>query len=231
MRKVMILFALLFAPPLQAEELYEWEAERVHSDLPLYTFDWDDVWPRGMTGPDIIAGCESRVAFGDWEFKPNPDDEFGDPYWIRVANYGAFHCAANLYNADEREGLDEGGFSRGLFARIGETRKGGELFELWALQEGFVPGSDYLLLARKAENDDLITRFEVLQRRCPRSRMREVDGLDIWTTSYCSINTRGELLRLAKRMLREPALGTLSLAKEEGPVSEETGPTNSEASN
>src|SRR3546814_16867158 len=93
MRSILALFALCLSLPLHAEDEYEWQAERVHAPLPLYTFEWDDAWPRSYTAPDIIAGCTSRVAFGDWQFLPNPADEFGDPYWLRVSNYGVFHFA------------------------------------------------------------------------------------------------------------------------------------------
>src|SRR3546814_463228 len=149
MRSILALFALCLSLPLHAEDEYEWQAERVHAPLPLYTFEWDDAWPRSYTAPDIIAGCTSRVAFGDWQFLPNPDDEFGDPYWIRVSNYGVFHCAANLLIADDRDNLDDGEFMRGLFVRIGTGMLDGTTWELWVLQQGFVPGSSYTLLARK----------------------------------------------------------------------------------
>jgi hypothetical protein len=230
MRKFLFIAAAFFAAPLQANEGYEWEAEHIHSDLPLYTFDWDDLWPRSMTAPDIIAGCTSRVAFGDWAFKPNPDDESGDPYWIRVSNYGAFHCAANLRVSDARENLNDGRFSQGLFAKIGKARKGENSWELWVLQEGFVPGSDYLLLAREADDESVVDEFTVLQRRCPKRAIRETRSLDIWGGRYCSINSQRELLSLAKRMLREPPLGTLTRHGKKVPDTEVPDPSKSQAS-
>ncbi|MEQ8412455.1 MAG: hypothetical protein RIB52_12980 [Erythrobacter sp.] len=33
------------------------------------------------------------------------EDEYANPWWLRVSNCGAFHCAANLLEADEGEGL------------------------------------------------------------------------------------------------------------------------------
>jgi len=143
---------LLAAPALAEDEKYVFEAELIHAPVPLYTFDWKQVWPRGMVpDADTIAGCASRVAFGDWRFTPNLEDEYADPWWLRVSNYGVFHCAANLLEADEREELGEGEFSRGLFAMIGEGSTDGRAWELWVLQKGFVPGSAYVLLAREAE--------------------------------------------------------------------------------
>jgi hypothetical protein len=230
MRRLFLLTSILAASPALAEdEEFVFETELIHAPVPLYTFDWEKVWPRGMVpDADTIAGCESRVAFGDWRFTPNPDDEYADPWWLRVSNYGVFHCAANLFEADEREELDDGQFSRGLFAMIGEGSVKGREWEIWVLQEGFVPGSDYLLLAREPGEEDLVKAFTVLQSRCPRKSLREADGINVWRTRYCAIESRAELLALARRMLREKPLGTLELVKdenEEGPDAEAPDPS------
>ena len=52
--------------------------------------------------------------------------------------------------------------------------------------------------------------------------------MDVWARDYCKINGRAELLRFARRMLREPDYGTLELAKaiEEGPETEASDPSN-----
>lgn len=231
MRLILTLFALCMSLPLHAEDEYEWQAEHVHSPLPLYTFEWDDAWPRSYTAPDIIAGCTSRVAFGDWQFQPNSDNEFGNPYWIRVSNYGMFHCAANLLVARAQGDLDDGEFMRGLFVRIGEGRAGGITWELWVLQEGFIPGSSYTLLARKKGVEGIIEEFTVLQRRCPQANIRKVSGMDIWSTRYCAIDSRAELLALSRRMLHEPPLGILARANEEVPDAETSDPSHSDPSN
>lgn len=220
MRAFLCLALLALAAPLGAaapEENYAWQSARLHAPVPLYTFAWRDLWPRSIEnpGPDVIAGCETRVAFGDWHFIPNPADSSGSDYWLRIANYGAFHCAANLYNAAARDDLDEGDFSRGLFARIGEGRAGGKTYELWVLQEGFVPGSSYMLLAREKEaGGALVERFDVLQVRCPSRWKREAGNMDVWLTRYCAVESRGELLAFARQMLREPFLGALRREKD-----------------
>lgn len=232
--------ALTGAPRLAAEDDEEQGVELaddwLHAPLPLYTFAWPDLWPRHFVPdpePGVISlgGCESRVAFGDWRFVSNPADPFSNEYWLRVDNYGVFHCAANLYNADAREELSEGEFSRGFFALIGEGHARGRTYELWVLQEGFVPGSSYMLLARnKAEQQETsIRRFEVLQRRCPRGKLRVAEEMDVWRTRYCAIDSRAELLTLARRMLQEPFLGALTWAGEEkGPEAEASDPLISE---
>ncbi|RPF71964.1 hypothetical protein [Aurantiacibacter spongiae] len=216
MRAPALFLSLLIATPAWAQGTREYEAdeefvtERVHADLPLYTFDWEQLWPRGMTGENIIAGCESRVRFGDWIMQPNPADEHADgPEWYRFTNYGAFHCSAGIVFADEREELEKGNASTGFFALIGMTADGSR--ELWALQRGFIPGSDYLLLARKPDAD-IVTRFDVLQLRCPPGHWRALadpDALDIMRTGYCAINSQDDLLALARAMAALPPLGTL----------------------
>lgn len=200
--------------PAEAEEPEQVElvAELIHSDLPLYTFEWEDFWPRNFyrgEGDDFTFGCESRVAFGDWQFIPNPIDEYLYGWWLRIDNYGVVHCAANLYHANERDALADGEFSRGFFVRLGKARRDGHDWELWAIQEGMVPGSDYVLLARESR-DGLIEEFSVLQRRCRENSMRRSEGLDVWNASYCLIKSRAELLAVAESMLVLPPLGTLS---------------------
>lgn len=203
------------APVLAAAGEEEEEAEvatdLLHAPRPLYTFAWPDVWPRSFVneGPEWSFGCESRVAFGDWQLVSEQRDYGGLGSWVRVANYGVFHCAANFYAAETREELAKGEFSRGLFALIGEGRAQGKTYELWVLQKGFVPGSSYVLLARdKAERQEgSIARFDVLQRECPRGRLRAADNMDVWSTRHCSIESRDELLALARKMLRKPFLG------------------------
>ena len=210
-------FAALVVAPVssQAEDEPEVVAERIHSNLPLFTFDWEDLWPRGFHSGDAF-GCTSLVAFGDWRFVPAETDGAGDEFWERYTNYGAFHCAAIMRTADERAGLDEAEWDYGFFVRLGRARLGTDRWELWALQKGTVPGSDYILLAREAGQEGPIESFRVLQRRCPSGRLLEAEGFDIWGTRYCAINSRAELLALGRRMLRLPPLGTIAHVPDPG---------------
>lgn len=101
--------------------------------------------------------------------------------------------------------------------------------ESWVLQKRFVAGSDFVLLAREAQGRDLAARLTVLQRRSPRRRVRENDGTDSWTIRYRAVESRAELLALARRMLREEPLGRLELVEdenEEGPDAETSDPSN-----
>lgn len=202
--------AALAAGPLraEAEERPEPVLELIHSDLPLYTFEWADLWPRSFHGDDEF-GCLSRVPSGDWRFTPANGEE-DDGYWDRYTNYGVFHCAAIFRTADERAELADAKWKYGFFVLIGKARVRSRSWELWALQKGMIPGSEYILLAREAGTPGRVESFRVLQRRCPPGRIREAKNLDIWGSRYCSIDSRAELLTLARRMLRRPPAGTLS---------------------
>lgn len=81
-------------------------------------------------------------------------------------------------------------------------------YNLWAIQIGARPGSNYLLLARESEKE-LDDSYLVLQRKCPRNNIRSGPNLDILKTDYCSINSRKDLIQLAKNMLKRPPLGFL----------------------
>ena len=188
---------------------HEFYSEMIHSDLPLYNFEWDDLWPRNFSegeGEDFTFGCMSRFRFGEYQFTPNESDEYGDSWWLRIDNYGVFHCAANFHTAYERAELEDGEFSRGYLVRLGAI----DDTELWAIQDGIIPGSSYTLLA-KPRSDAISQDFTVLQRRCPDGAMRALaGGFDTWSTDYCAINSREALLALAKDMLSLPPLGTLN---------------------
>ena len=194
-----------FSSPALADE--EMTAEHIHSTLPLYTFDWEQTWPRSFSSGEEF-GCTSRVAFGDWRFTPSPDNSGGEQHWERFTNYGGFHCAAIMRTADEQSALDGSRWAYGFFVQLGTARKGAVRWELWALQKGIVPGSEYTLLAREPAGAT-IERFTVLQQRCPSGMKRETKGLDIWNTRYCAINSRAELLSLSRKMLALPALGVI----------------------
>lgn len=193
-----------------AAEEQETVIERMHSDLPLYTFDWDQLWPRSFTDADSF-GCSSRVPFGDWQFTPSKSDENAEGSWYRFANYGVFHCAAVIQSAGERAELAGVASRHGFFVQLGRSRVQSSDWDLWALQVGIIPGSDYTLLARPSGRPGRIEDFVVLQQRCPSGMIRQTKGMDIFSTRYCAINSRGALLGLSRRMLRYPAVGTIRL--------------------
>lgn len=184
----------------------------IHSDLPLFGGATTEKWPRAFqAGEDF--GCESRVAFGDWELRET--DGESDAEWFSVTNYGVFHCWANVRRADRREDLAGVESRPAFFVLLGTTEAENRDIELWALQLGARPGSDYLLLSRPIEAGRIAT-FRVLQTACPRGSARDGHALGILMTRYCAINTQAELLRLARRMAQHPARGTLTLVEPDG---------------
>jgi hypothetical protein len=195
--------------PVQARRDAEVVVEPIHSSLPLYNFAWEDLWPRGFANGDTF-GCTSRIGFGDWRFTPAKTNLQQEEAWYRFSNYGVFHCAAVLARANARAKLGAAHWDYGFFVRLGKARYQSTQWELWALQGGILPGSNYTLLAREQKKAGLIVKFRVLQQRCPSDMIRESRGLDVWSTRYCAIDSRAELLSLARRMLDLPGAGEIA---------------------
>lgn len=205
------LMAAALVTPLRTEARAEQdetpEDQLIHSDLPLYDFSFEEVWPHHFTTDDGSFGCTSRVAFGSWTYT---NFEGETEIW-QIDNYGVFHCAAIFRNAPTKAELEQADTKYGLAIRLGTALHGGKRIELWAFQTGMVPGSDYILLAREP-GEGIVKSFAVLQRACRNSQLRQLGRgrtMDIWTTRYCSVNSRAELFALAKRMLALQPLGKL----------------------
>jgi len=191
----------LSAAPAQADEK---AADLIHSEVPLWAPGADNVWPQHFTDGDGF-GCAHPVKLGVWRYD-QADEEYGDG-WRRFDNYGVFHCWMNVSEGPDRDSFGE--VRPGFLIQLGKA--GGK--ELWVLQLGARPGSDYLLLARGG-GAGAIGRFEVLQRRCPRGQERGGPSLDILMTRYCAINSQVEIRALAKRMAKLPPLGVMAFDSE-----------------
>jgi hypothetical protein len=179
----------------------------IHSDVPLWGTG-PNVWPQSFTDEDGF-GCTSRVSFGDWKLT----ERGGSVSWWRLGNYGVFHCATIERRATDRDDLKSARWSYGFFVQLGSVGSDNDRRELWALQSGTVPGSDYTLLARQADDKGAIKTFTVLQHRCPAASIRKGPSLDIWKTQYCSINSQSELIALARRMARLPPIGAVQFVE------------------
>ena len=66
------------------------------------------------------------------------------------------------------------------------------------------------MLLTRGPAEGLIEKFNVLQAECPRENVRDAGSLDILLTRYCAVNSRNELIRLARRMAQRPPLGILT---------------------
>ena len=190
------------------ESVSEMASDLLHSDLPIFGHGSDNEWPQNFYDEDSF-GCTSRVGFGDWVFQETSAEIESDVQWYRFSNYGVFHCWANTFRAYERARLDDADFQPSFFVFLGKTSVDQSDIELWTIQIGARPGSEYLLLSR-APADGLIEKFTVLQTACPRANVRDAGSLDILLTRYCAVNSRTELIRLARQMAKRPPLGTLT---------------------
>lgn len=209
----LLVAAVLFAPTVQAESYEPMASEILHSDLPIFGRGGDDEWPQHISDGESI-GCTSRVAFGDWAFREHGNEDEEPASWYRFSNYGAFHCWANAYRAYERAGLDGADHHPSFFVLLGNTRVDGREVELWTIQIGVRPGSQYLLLSRDPAKG-LVDGFNVLQTQCPRGNVRDAGFLDSLMTRYCAVNSRSELAGLARRMAKLAPLGSLVLVPAE----------------
>jgi hypothetical protein len=200
----------VFASMAQAQD-------RLHADLPLFTGKNDELSPRSYferDSQDLSFGCVHRVPMGDWKYI-EAGDRGAEPRvrWMRLLNYGAIHCAAYERWSDERSGLDGADAKPSWFVDLGRVTVNGTELEIWALQSGSRPGSDYLLLSRRSSKGS-IRRFDVLAADCPRRFVRRGDPIDVWRVDYCVIGSRSDLRSLAKEMAKRPAVGTLTFEGE-----------------
>ena len=201
------MFATAVAAPCYAAGDAEIYQDMIHSDVPLWGTG-PNVWPRHFTDGDDF-GCTSRISFGDWKLT----DGEGEISWWRLGNYGVFHCAIVERRANERDDLKSARWSYSFLVKMGSVGSNADRRELWALQSGTRPGSDYTLLTRQVDQTGIIKTFAVLQQRCPAASIRTGPSLDIWQTRYCSINSRSELISLARRMARLPPVGMLEFVE------------------
>lgn len=213
--------ALFVVPSAISQSMDEIADDLLHSDLPIFGRGGDDEWPQHFYEDDSF-GCISRVAFGDWVFRERGTEDENDVSWYRFSNYGVFHCWANTFRAYEREKLDGADFHPSFFALLGSTRIDGKDVELWTVQIGARPGSEYLLLSRDPA-EGLIEKFNVLQTACPRANVRDGGSLDILLTRYCTIKSRTELIRLARRMAQHPPRGSLTRVSADDKLEEDGG--------
>jgi hypothetical protein len=217
---VILAAAILLAVPVSGQSLNETAGDLLHSDLPIFGHGSDNEWPQHFYAEDSF-GCASRVVFGDWAFRKTGAEAEDDVQWYRFSNYGVFHCWANTFRAYERARLDGADFHPSFFAFLGITSVDRSDIELWTLQIGARPGSEYLLLSR-APAEGLIKNFTVLQTACPRADVRDAGSLDILLTRYCAVNSRTELIGLARRMAQRPPLGTLTRVPADDEIEEDT---------
>jgi hypothetical protein len=213
-RFLTLLAAFVLLGPSQASS-EQMANDLIHSDLPLFGDDTANKWPRPFHDDDTF-GCATRVSFGDWVLREPRASGGGDAAeWFKVRNYGVFHCWAMVARAHGRHDLEGAELRPSFFVFLETARIGDTEAELWAVQIGARPGSEYLLLSRP-QTAGMIKAYNVLQTECPSANIRDTGAIDIILTRYCSINTQADLVGLARLMAQRPFRGTLSLVEENG---------------
>jgi hypothetical protein len=200
---------VLAAPTPEPPEYFK---DLIHSDVPLWA-SGEEIWPIHFTDKDSW-GCSSRFAFGDWQVSEAPGRSRS---WLRLQNYGVFHCAYIVRRAPERNELERSEYSYGWLVMVGRIGTAASTREFWVLQSGARPGSSYTLFAVSPVKGT-IKAAEELQSQCPAGNNRGGDRIDIWNTRYCAINSRSKLIALAKKMAKIPPLATMRYV---GPEAEE----------
>ena len=219
LKAAILVVALLSAPHVNSQSIDEVAEDILHSDLPIFGRGGENEWPQHFYD-DGSFGCTSRVAFGDWSFRKRGAAVEDNVLWYRFSNYGVFHCWANTSRAYERDKLDGADSHPSFFALLDRASVNGHDVELWTVQIGARPGSEYVLLSRTPA-EGLIDTFTVLQTACPRANVRDAGSLDILLTRYCIVASRGELSRLARRMAQRPPLGTLTRVRADDKTKDE----------
>lgn len=212
--RVWPLLAALLLPLAPLASAQSAENILIHADEPLWRPGDKALWPQHFSEGDSF-GCIHHLRLGIWRFvatkaeEADAPDESHDTFYS-FGNYGVFHCHMNIAFGYEPDKFET---SRpGFLVKVGDAGS----TELWALQIGARPGSDYMLLSREPSTP-AIERFNVLQQDCPRRKVRGGPRLDILSTRYCAVSSKRELLTIARRMAKLAPLGTLTF-EQDGPV-------------
>ncbi|MEZ5921761.1 MAG: hypothetical protein R3C60_10470 [Parvularculaceae bacterium] len=179
------------------------QEDLVHSDVPLWGYDAENVWPKHFSDESSF-GCSHNIKLGDWEYKES-DESTG---WYRLYNYGVFHCYLMVGDSYDREQLKLAKYEPSILINLGFRSTSDKSMALWAVQMGGRPGSDYILLGSKSDEQP-IQSFDVLERSCPENLIRSGPSLDILITRYCAINSQSDLISFAKRMAKRQPIGKL----------------------
>jgi len=193
------------------------QSSLIHADLPLWD-NGDGLWPRGFSD-DESFGCTGPLKFGDWKATYFPESEDEEAYtpdaeFLNIYNYGVMHCAYGFQWADSLDEVSSAEAKLGHLVEIGKINTPRGVRKLWVIQQGFRPGSSYILLA--SEDNDLIRiKFEILPMNCPKPYERDAGTIGIFMTRYCSINDKASFKRFAKRMAKLEPVGTLEFLPNE----------------
>ncbi|PHS37186.1 MAG: hypothetical protein COA91_10765 [Robiginitomaculum sp.] len=212
MKNILLVFVfslIAWSAVANAQEDVALEDILIHSDVPLWGSESEKVWPKSFVD-DTSFGCVNKIKFGDWKYTEGGEVDS----WFRLTNYGVFHCYLVVRKAYEQSNLKTKDAKHAYLIEIGQIKHSKKPLDLWILQLGARPGSDYILLTHD-RSDGLVKSYSVLQRECPRKNIRSGPEMDILITRYCAVNSKRELIRIAKKMAKRPPLGQLVFVTDE----------------
>jgi len=181
------------------------EAQSLRSDSPLWTYDTEPdpgLYPEHFTDAESF-GCATPFRLGIYRSAGGMDDTY--PSYMRIDNYGVFHCALIFGTAEDLEDAEKAFEDHAWLIVLGtQKRPGGGEDELLALQIGVRAGSEYMIFKRR--KDVMSPTLEELDWRCPVGVERRTARLDIWVQDVCVISTKADLRRIANAAARRPAV-------------------------
>lgn len=205
------------------------QAQALRSDSPLWTYQQErdaGLYPEAFTDKDGF-GCSVPLRLGVYQRVPvdqqADDDSGGEMSFVRIDNYGAFHCALVYGEADDRADVDTAFEDHAWLIVLDKIPRpdGGEDV-LLALQIGIRNGSRYELFRRRAS--DLSAPLEELDWRCPATAEHRVAHIDIWVQDSCVVSSKSDLRGVARSAARRPILATLDLTPAAADVPSDTAP-------
>lgn len=207
---VLIAILLLAAESARAAER---ETTVIYTDAPLFK---SGLHPHSFFEGDSF-GCATRYGFGDWKAVVPPSEVGDEPFesWVRLDNYGVFHCAYRVGIANSQADLVLDRY--GWIADLGPITADAKVRRLIVLQTE-VPGGMENMFFLADLGPIGATRMDLLTIRCPKANWTE-GGIDQWRQRVCRINDTQMLKRLARQAARRPSAAVFAYV---GPAPDET---------
>lgn len=204
---VLALFAV-FASPNAASA----SGAIVRSDLPLWSEEAKDVWPRFYMRNGQM-GMESIFAVGDWRMRTagcsQSDPSIACETWLRFSFLGPTDPGFIVTQAPTRPALAVAGVPS-VIADLGAA-PGAPTTRLYAIQIGFEGGSQYILVSA-AQAD--VRQMAVLSVNCSTGRRqgvvpRRAKFYTAFATAYCAVGSSQALRALALDAFARPPVAAL----------------------
>jgi hypothetical protein len=181
----------------------------LRSDLPMWSEAHPDVWPRPIDEGDGVVGYGSIFWLGYWRrVDRNCSDPSDCTSWWRLDLASVIHGAFTLETGRETSKLD---WALGGSAVIAELHGRNAKERLYALQVGFLGGSQYVLLS--APTAAPVKRMTILDGRCEdagrHAIKRKAGFYTRYITAYCAVRDVEGLRMMARAAGNRPPLATL----------------------